>query len=153
MRGIPQFLATIVVATSVASFAGADQREDVLDLYQKFAAAQNARDLKGVRRLLSDHPDFLWVSDGRPVWGADAMIERMSTFQKSEIWRVDPAIDRSRAVSLSSDVAILHVPLVLEIGSHEKTDRLAFLVGLVAKRTAQGWRINALFTTGDKSAP
>lgn len=133
--------------------AGADQRNEVLQLYLEFSASQNARDLNGVRRLLSDAPDFLWVSDGSPVWGADAMVSRMSTFQKSDVWHVTPALSRARTVMLSDDVAFLHVPLVLEIGSYEKADRLAFLVGMIAKRTPAGWRISALFTTNDKSAP
>ena len=77
----------------------------------------------------------------------------MSAFQASDVWRVEPALDRARAVSLSSDVAFLHLPLTLEIGAQAKIDRLRFLVGMVAKRTSAGWRIAALFTTGDKSAP
>ena len=144
----------MIAAFVILTFAaGADQRSEILRLYLEFSSAQNARDLKGVRRLLSDSPDFLWVSDGSPVWGADAMVERMSTFQRSDVWHVTPALSRSRRVMLSDDVAFLHVPLVLEIGSHEKADRLPFLVGMVAKRTPAGWRISALFTTNDKSAP
>lgn len=149
-RVLNGFVAVAALAL-LTSLAGADQKDDILRLYRDFSSAQNARDLAGVRRLLSDSPDFLWVSDGRPVWGADAMIERMSMFQQSDTWRVEPALDRSRTVTLSSDVAFLHVPLVLSIGSQAKVDRLPFLVGMVAKRTSAGWRISALFTTGDKS--
>lgn len=153
MNRISKAFAAIFIVVLATSFAGADQKEDVVRLYRDFVSAQNAHDLKGVRRLLSDSPDFLWVSDGKPVWGADAMVRRMSTFQASDVWRVEPALDRARAVSLSSDVAFLHLPLVLEIGARASTDRLRFLVGMVAKRTPAGWRIAALFTTGDKSAP
>ncbi|MCB1539799.1 MAG: nuclear transport factor 2 family protein [Rhodoblastus sp.] len=153
MNRISKAFAAICIVVLATSYAGADQKEDVVRLYLDFVSAQNARDLAGVRRLLSDSPDFLWVSDGRPVWGADAMVRRMSAFQASDVWRVEPALDRARAVSLSSDVAFLHLPLTLEIGAQAKIDRLRFLVGMVAKRTSAGWRIAALFTTGDKSAP
>src|SRR3974390_1620721 len=112
----------------------ADPREDVIDLYRSFASAQNAHDLKAVRRLMSDSPDFLWVSDGMPVWGADAAVERMTTFQQSETWRVEPELERSRAVELSDSVAFLQLPLTLVIGSSDRPDRLRFLVGLGGRR-------------------
>lgn len=144
-------LALCLLATSGPVHAGS--KEDVRDLYNRFVSAQNARDLAAVRRLLSNAPDFLWVSDGMPVWGADAMIARMSSFQKSEVWRVEPDFARSRAVEYSSDVAMLHLPLTLAIGASDKPDRLRFLVGMVGRRTGEGWRIEALFTTADKMAP
>ena len=153
MRRLLNILAALSTIVLVTFASGADQRDDVVRLYLDFASAQNARDLIAVRRLLSDSPDFLWVSDGKPVWGADATVERMSTFQKSEVWRVTPALSRARAVRLSEDVAFLHLPLILEIGTQEKTDRLPFLVGMVARRMPEGWRISALFTTNDKSNP
>ena len=128
----------------------AEARDDIVLLYKQFVDAQNAHDLSAVRGLLSDSPDFLWVSDGRPVWGADATVARMSGFQQSAVWRVVPAIDRSRAVVLSGDVGFLHLPLVLLIGSTEAPDHLPFLVEMVARRGANGWKIEALLTTGDK---
>ena len=132
------------------SSARADQRDELLKLYKRFVTAQNAHDLLAVRRLLSNSPDFLWVSDGQPVWGADATVSRMSSFQKSAVWRVDPALDKARAVVLSGDVGFLHLPLVLTIGSAEAQDHLPFLVEMVARRGADGWTIEALLTTNDK---
>lgn len=131
--------------------AMADPRDDILHLYKRFVDAQNAHDLAAVRSLLSDSPDFLWVSDGRPVWGADATVSRMSSFQQSAVWRVVPALDRARAIVLSADVGILHLPLVLTIGSTHAPDHLPFLVEMVARRGVNGWKIEALLTTGDKS--
>jgi uncharacterized protein (TIGR02246 family) len=127
--------------------AKADTASDVRALYQQFVTAQNAGDLDKVRVLLSDTADFLWVTDGMAVWGRDATIERMSLFQKSEIWRVEPGLDKSRTVELGSDVAILHLPLVLVIGSSSPgPSRLKFLVEVVCHKTAAGWRIAALLT-------
>jgi hypothetical protein len=66
---------------------------------------------------------------------------------------VVPALDRSRTVVLSGDVGFLHLPLVLTIGSKEAPDQLPFLVEMVARRGPNGWKIEALLTTGDKSQP
>ncbi|MFO1115067.1 MAG: nuclear transport factor 2 family protein [Beijerinckiaceae bacterium] len=130
--------------------AAADPKEEAIALYQRFAAAQNAHDLHAVRQLLTNEPDFLWVSDGMPVWGAGATLERMATFQKSAVWRVEPDLGRARPIALSDDVAILHIPLTLVIGGQDRPDRLRFLVGMVARKGDQGWRIAALFTTPEK---
>lgn len=148
---ISAFAIGLIAMAPAAVRAGS--KEDVIALYGRLASAQNSRDLGAVRELLSDAPDFLWVSDGMPVWGANATIERMSTFQKSEIWRVEPDLARARAVALSNDVAFLHVPLTLVIGARDKPDRLRFLVGMVARKNDQGWRIAALFTSAEKAAP
>ena len=137
---------------SIGSPARADARGEIVQLYEKFAGAQNARDLSTVRSLFSDSPDFLWVSDGRPVWGADAAVARMSAFQKSAVWRVVPALDKARAVMLSSDAGFLHLSLVLVIGSADAPDHLPFLVEMIARRGESGWKIEALLTTADKGA-
>ena len=129
----------------------ADTQSDVRALYQQFVAAQNASDLEKVRALLVEGPGFLWITDGMAVWGRDATIARMSLFQKSEIWRVDPELDKSRVVELGPDAAIFHLPLVLVIGSRSPgPSHLRFLVEVVCQKTAAGWRIAALLTTTEK---
>jgi uncharacterized protein (TIGR02246 family) len=131
----------------------ADTPTEVRALYQQFVSAQNAGDLQKVRALLVDTADFLWVTDGMAVWGRDVAVERMSLFQKSEIWRVEPGLDQSRTVALGADAAIFHLPLVLVIGSSSPGPaRLKFLVEVVCRKTPEGWRIAALLTTTDKSS-
>jgi ketosteroid isomerase-like protein len=129
--------------------ARADVRGDVLSLYGKFAAAQNARDLKAVTALLLDSPDFLWVSDGKSVWGRDALIERMGRFQTLEVWRVEPLLDRARVVEVAPSAAYLHMPLDLHLGSKADASVTRFLVSILCRKTDAGWRIAALFTTLD----
>jgi uncharacterized protein (TIGR02246 family) len=142
-----------VIWLLVGHHARADTAADVRALYQQFVAAQNAGDLAKVRSLLVDTADFLWITDGMAVWGPDATVERMSLFQKSEIWRVEPSLDKSRVVELGPDAAIFHLPLVLVIGSSSPgPSRLKFLVEIVCRKTAAGWRIAALLTTADKSS-
>jgi Domain of unknown function (DUF4440) len=119
-------------------------------LYQRFAEAQNARDLSRVRPLLLDRPDFLWVSDGQSFWGPDAVLARMASFQQAETWRVEPDLAKAVAVPVRDGVAHVHLPLVLVIGSSADPDRLRFLVSLLGVETDQGWKIAALFTTAEK---
>jgi ketosteroid isomerase-like protein len=119
-------------------------------LYLRFVAAQNARDLDGVRVVLLDSPAFLWVSDGRTVWGREPTLARMASFQTASVWRVTPDLGAARAVELGPDAAYLHLPLELAIGSADAPDRLRFLVTVLCTRTPAGWRIASLLTTTEK---
>ncbi|MGL5115951.1 MAG: nuclear transport factor 2 family protein [Beijerinckiaceae bacterium] len=134
---------------AVATPTRADVRDEILATYDRFVMAQNARDLARVREVLLDDPRFLWVSDGKSVWGRDALVARMSAFQKLEVWRVEPLLARAEVVEVSSDVAYLHMPLDLFLGTKEAPSTTRFLVSILCRRTPQGWRIAALFTTLD----
>jgi ketosteroid isomerase-like protein len=125
----------------------ADTRGDVLATYARFAEAQNARDLTRVKALLLDSPDFLWVSDGKSVWGRDALIERMGRFQSLEVWRVEPLLDEARVVEVADGVAYVNMPLDLRLGARAEPTTTRFLVSILCRRTDEGWRIAALFTT------
>jgi ketosteroid isomerase-like protein len=141
------------MALSAALFAqpamSADITSEVLSTYGKFATAQNDRDLARVRELLLDSPDFLWVSDGKSVWGRDALVERMSKFQTLEVWHVEPLLQKARVVEVSDTVAYLHMPLDLKLGSKKDFSTTRFLVSILCAKTSDGWRIAALFTTLD----
>lgn len=140
----------LAIAVTLGGPALAGPQEEVRALYETFAAAQNARDLEGVRAVLSDSPDFLWISDGRPVWGREAMLDRMAGFQKAEVWRVEPAYDASRVVLLDDDTVVFHIPLVLVLGSAADPARLKWLVEVLCQKGPDGWRIAGLFTAEDK---
>ncbi len=140
---------SLLFALPLATQASADVRDDVMALYGRFAAAQNVRDLEAVKAQLLDSPDFLWVSDGKSVWGRDALVERMGRFQALEVWHVEPLLDRARVVVVSEDVAYLHMPLDLHLGAKADPSITRFLVSILCRRAATGWRIAALFTTLD----
>jgi ketosteroid isomerase-like protein len=129
--------------------ARADTRTEVLAVYTAFAAAQNARDPARIKAVLLDSPDFLWVSDGKSIWGREALLERMSRFQSLEVWRVEPLLDRARVVEVAADVAYINMPLDLHLGTTSAPTVTRFLVSILCRRTAEGWRIAALFTTLD----
>ena len=135
-------------AWTVAS-GRADTRGDVLAAYDQFVTAQNARDLVRVKAVLLDSPDFLWVSDGKSIWGRDALVERMGRFQALEVWRAEPQLEKARVVEVAADVAYLHMPLDLHLGSRNNPSVTHFLVSILCRKTDQGWRIAALFTTLD----
>lgn len=145
-------LLTFISSLAAVSVAWASPTEAVRTLYAKFVDAQNAHDLDHVRAVLLDSPTFLWVSDGMSVWGPDTTLARMASFQKAEVWRVEPDMARSTAVEVSTTVAYLHLPLTLVIGGKAAPgpDRLRFLVSMLGVKTAKGWRIAALFTTTEK---
>ena len=144
------FCAAAILATLTGAEVRADPADDVRDVYARFLTAQNARDLGHVRSVLWDSPKFLWVSDGMSVWGPDALVDRMSQFQKAEVWHVEPDMGKAVPVELSGTTAYLHLPLVLTIGSSANPDRLRFLVSVLGIQTPEGWRIAALFTTTEK---
>jgi uncharacterized protein (TIGR02246 family) len=138
------------LAFALAAPALADPAQEIRALYDAFVTAQNRRDIAAVRPLLSESPDFLWISDGRPVWGREAMLERMAGFQGAEVWRVEPEYDASRVIVLDADTAVFHLPLVLVIGTAANPARLPWLVEVVCQKEAAGWRIAGLYTAQDK---
>ncbi len=137
------------------SLASADSSADaraVEELYERFVSAQNAKDVATVRSLLSPSPQFQWVSDGKVFWGREAMLDRMVTFQKSEVWRVEPDRAARRYIPLSLQSGYLFQPLTLVIGAAQAPDRLEFLVNVVCSKSERGWEIIGLFTTLRKPA-
>jgi hypothetical protein len=72
-----------VLAAPPRSDAGTG--DELRALYDRFYTAQNRRDLADLRRIFLDSSEFLWVSDGQSFWGPDAVLERMSAFQTSEV--------------------------------------------------------------------
>jgi hypothetical protein len=142
----------LLVAMLIAAPAAADTESEVRALYGRFAAAQNARDLAAVERLMLDSPKFLWISDGMAVWGRPAVLQRMALFQTLEIWRVEPDLEHATYVPTGERSGFLHLPLTLVIGKADPgPERLRFLVEMVAVETAEGWRIAALLTTSEKT--
>lgn len=145
-RSILAFAASMMLAAP----ALADPQQDIRDLYTAFVTAQNAHDIDAVRPLLSDRPDFLWISDGHPVWGREAMLKRMAGFQSAEVWRVEPEYGASQVILLDQDTAVFHLPLLLVLGSKADPARLRWLVEVICQKEATGWRIAGLYTTQDK---
>lgn len=140
----------LMLALALSGPVHAEPQQDIRALYDAFVAAQNAHDIDAVRALLSDRADFLWISDGRPVWGREAMLDRMAEFQKAEIWQVVPEYDASQVILLDDNSAVFHLPLVLILGSKAKPAHLPWLVEVICQKELDGWRIVGLYTAQDK---
>src|SRR5215469_9862300 len=126
-------LSLIALATSLAlAPARAAPQDEALTLYRQFAAAQKLRDLDKVRSLLLDSPRFLWVSDGKSIWGRDAVLKRMALFEEARVWHVAPALDKSTTVPVDDNAAFLHLPLELTLAFGEAPpEHLHFLVSVL----------------------
>ena len=135
----------------IADAAASEQEEQILETYIEFAAAQNARDLDRVGAFFVDGPQFLWVSDGRSVWGREATLKRMGRFQGAERWKVFPGLDEAEIIMLSATSGILHMPLTLEIGKAASPGSLNFLVSIIFREVDGEWKIASLLTTNDKT--
>ena len=133
------------LAATIPAHAGTDA--EVRATYHAFVAAQNARDPVRIGAFFIDGPEFLWVSDGRSVWGRDAVLARMAGFQKAPVWRVEPDLEAARVIELAPESALLHLPLALVIGPAEAANRLEFLVSIQFVNRAGDWKIAALLTT------
>jgi hypothetical protein len=143
-----RLLALALIGLGLGGPAQAGPAEEAMALYRRFVAAQNAHDFAAVRATLLPSPDFLWVTNGLSLWGPEAMLQRLMQFHANEIWRIDPAWDRARAVPVSDASAVMHVPLLLTVGRQAEPARYRILISALCVRTpAHGWRIAALFTT------
>jgi hypothetical protein len=145
-----RLLVVLVFLAAILHSAAAQTKpaEEAQALYRAFAAAQNMRDLEKVGNLLLDSPQFLWVSDGKSIWGREAVLKRMALFQEARIWHVEPELDKSVAVQVDDSAAYLHLPLELSLAfSDAAPERLHFLVSVLCVKSPVGWRIAALFTT------
>ena len=76
--------------------------------------------------------------------------ETDTAFQQAPVWRVEPDLDRAATVLVVADVAYIHIPLTLVIGSADAPDRLRFLVSILFQRQGERWVVAALFTTTAK---
>jgi len=110
-------IACAVLGLSTAAQAADPQVEQaVKSLYRQFVSAQNARDLGAVRAVLLDSPEFIWISDGKPFWGPETLIARMSAYQRAEVWAVAPDYARAKVVEAGPNSAFLYQPLRLTLG-------------------------------------
>jgi len=133
------------------ALAATDPAAEARALFARFVAAQNAHDFAAVRALLWDSPRFLWVSDGTGYWGPEALIRRNMGFHAQPLWRITPG--EGEAVAVNPGTALLHTPLLLEVGSLAAPQRYRLLISALCTETAAGWRIAALLTADAKPAP
>lgn len=138
---LKRFLMLIALAL-VATLARASTMEDeVRAVFDKYIAIQNAHDLKGMRNLLSDSPDMLWISRGKPIWGRDAALKSLEERYKGT-WKIDVDKKELRVISVSRRVAQVYAPTQLSVGEPgAEPARNRLYINLVMVKKPDGWQI------------
>jgi uncharacterized protein (TIGR02246 family) len=115
--------------------------EEVRAVFDKYIATQNAHDLKGMRSLLADSPDLLWISRGKPIWGREAALKTLEERYKGT-WKIEVDKKELRVISVSRRVAQVYAQTQLsagEPGAEPARNRL--YINLVMVKKPEGWQI------------
>jgi ketosteroid isomerase-like protein len=134
-------LLAILLAANSATAAPDDE---VRATFERFVVAQNAHDTKAVESLLLGSPDFLWITRGAPVWGAEAAIKRFATLYEGT-WRLEPEPASLKITMLGDGAAQIYVPIMFTIGAPgQPPQQTKFLMNLVLSKTQGGWRVSSI---------
>jgi ketosteroid isomerase-like protein len=132
--------ALIIFALSARSLAAAPA-DEVRATFDSFVAAQNAHDVKAVQALLVESPDFLWITRGTPVWGADAALKRFATLYEGT-WHLEPEAASLKITMIGDGAAELYVPIMFTIGAAGQAGQpIRFLMNQLMVKTTSGWKI------------
>lgn len=124
--------------------AAAAPEDEVRSTFDRFVAAQNAHDIKAVESLLLSSPNFLWVTRGTPVWGADAALKRFAALYEGT-WRLEPDTSGLKIAIIGDEAAQIYVPIVFTIGAPgQQAQPTRFLFNQVLVNTASGWKVSSI---------
>ena len=124
--------------------AVAGPEDEVRATFDRFVAAQNAHDTKAVEALLLGSPNFLWITRGAPVWGADEALKRFTALYGGT-WRLDPEPSSLRITMIGDGVAQVYIPIVFTIGAAgQPPQQTRFLMNQVLVKTPSGWRVSSI---------
>jgi uncharacterized protein (TIGR02246 family) len=131
----------LLAASMFATAAHANMEEEVRAVFDKYIATQNAHDLKGMRNLLADSPDILWISRGKPIWGREAALKTLEERYKGT-WKIDVDRKELRVISVSRRVAQVYAPTQLTSGDPgAEPSRNRLYINLVMVKKPEGWQI------------
>ncbi|HTQ73367.1 MAG TPA: SgcJ/EcaC family oxidoreductase [Burkholderiales bacterium] len=131
----------LLAASMFATAAHANMEEEVRAVFDKYIATQNAHDLKGMRGLLADTPDILWISRGKPIWGREAVLKTLEERYKGT-WKIDVDKKELRVISVSRRVAQVYAPTQLSAGEPgAEPSRNRLYINLVMVKKPEGWQI------------
>lgn len=132
------FAASAVLATAAHA---ATMEDEVRAVFDKYIATQNSHDLKGMRTLLADSPDVLWISRGKPIWGREAALKSLEERYKGT-WRIDFDRKEVRIISVSRRVAQVYAPTQLTVGDPGvEPARNRVYINLMMVKKPEGWQI------------
>jgi uncharacterized protein (TIGR02246 family) len=143
---VKRFVVLVLAAAAMfATRAGAATTEDeVRGVFDRYVAVQNAHDLKAMRSLLIDSPDFLWITRGRPVWGREAALKSLDERYKGT-WYIEPDRKEFRVISVSRRVAQVYATAQLTVGDPgAEPSKIRLYINLVMVKKPEGWRIASI---------
>jgi hypothetical protein len=134
-------------AAAAVSAAGTAETE-VMAVYARFIAGQNAHDRALVSEVLLDSKDFVLAQyRGNSVWGYKEAMEAFEESWKGS-WKLDPQMAELRIASLSPGAVVLITPLLFTEGDPGKNpSTVPVSWGGVFVKTKSGWRIASIFIT------
>ena len=138
MKRLLIFAASALIATSARA---ASMEDEVRAVFDKYVTTQNAHDLRGLRNLLADSPDVLWITRGKPVWGREAALKTLEERYKGT-WRIDVDKKEVRVISVSRRVAQVYAPTQLTVGDPGvEPARNRVYINLLMVKKPEGWQI------------
>jgi hypothetical protein len=140
--------APAVSAAAPAVSAAGPAQPEVMAVYTRFIAGQNAHDRAVVSEMLLDSRDFVWAQyGGNSIWGYKEAMEAFEEAWKGA-WKLDPQMEELRIASVSPGVAVLITPLLFTQGDPGKNpSTVPIRWGSVFVKTKAGWRISSIFIT------
>jgi ketosteroid isomerase-like protein len=137
-------LASVILLAASGAVRSATE-DEVRAVFGKFVAAQNAHDLGAVDEILTDTPQFFWITRGAQIWGRDATLKRFGEYYQGT-WVLEPKLDEVKITELSPGVAQLVAPTVFRIAPPGQAAQPSlFLLNHIYVRTASGWRLASIF--------
>ena len=141
---VKRLLAAFAGALLVTAAHAATMEDEVRAVFDRYVALQNAHDLKGMRGLLNDAPDFLWISRGSPIWGREAALKSLEERYKGT-WHIDADRKEVRVISVSRRVAQVFAQTQLTVGESGMTPaKNRLYINLVMVKKPEGWRITSI---------
>jgi hypothetical protein len=140
--------AAVAVPTAPAAAADNGAQWEIMVVYSRFIAGQNAHDRAAVAAVLLDSQDFVWTPyGGDAVWGYREALEAFER-QWQGSWKLEPQLKELHIASVAADTAVLVTPLLLTLGKPgADAATVAVSWGGVFVRTKSGWRLASIFIT------
>ena len=135
-------------AAAAAVLAAGPAQTEVMAVYTRFIAGQNAHDRAVVSEVLLDSKDFVWAQyGGNSIWGYKEAMEAFEEAWKGT-WKMDPQMKDLRIASVSPGVAVLITPVLFTEGDPgENPSMIPIRWGGIFVKTKSGWRISSIFIT------
>lgn len=140
----PAAAASAVVPPSSSATASAD----VMAVFSRFIAAQNAHDRNLVGATLLDSPDFVWGQyRGNSIWGTQEALDELARHWKGT-WKFEPQMKEAHLATLGPGVAVLVAPVLFtQATPGQDPDTVPIRWSGVFVNTKAGWRIASVFIT------